>query len=157
MKKWCLPLLILFIVSGCNQSLPKQMPDDFAFSLKYGVMLANELNIYEHTFTKDLVADGKAETEMILTDEEFSQIYDLFREVDVFKVSKGSGPPCMEPYEKYELKMTMNEQDYDLSWNTSCHFQKQLKWETVLNEIRINIIQTKPEYQQLPEANGGYE
>ncbi|WYP27543.1 hypothetical protein NSQ54_05380 [Alkalihalobacillus sp. FSL W8-0930] len=157
MKKGCVLLFILFIISGCDQSFSKQMPDDFAFSLKYGVTLANELNTYEHTFTKDLVSDGKVETIMELTDEERSRIYQLFREVDVFKVSKSSGFPCMEPYEKYELKMTMNEQDYDLSWNTSCDFQKQLKWETVLNEIRIDIIQTKPGYQQLPEANGGYE
>ncbi|MFK3939211.1 hypothetical protein ACI2JA_17050 [Alkalihalobacillus sp. NPDC078783] len=153
-----LPFLI-FILTGCqfsDETLPKKMPDDFAFSLKYGVALKNELNTYDHTYIKDLISNGTAETELTFTEEELLQTYDLFKDSNLFELSKAIGPLCKEPYDKYELKMTVNEQEHHLSWNTSCHAEELLEWEKVMKELHKEIIHKKPEYQQLPEASGGY-
>lgn len=40
-----------------NISMPEAMPSDFDFLLKFGVRKRNEINTYENTITKDLVAN----------------------------------------------------------------------------------------------------
>lgn len=51
------------------------MPDDFNFSIHFGVQKRNEINTFDGTVTKDLIADGTATTELTLTKDEMKDIY----------------------------------------------------------------------------------
>ncbi|MDQ0208403.1 hypothetical protein [Alkalicoccobacillus murimartini] len=160
MKKILSILTLLLILNGChffNKELPREKPDDFAFSLKYGVTLGNELNAYNDTYTKDLVSDGKATTDMELSNEELVMIYEEFREVDLFTLSSEAGSGCSEPNDKYELSMTADGEEYHLFWSTACDTEKVHEWQEAMNFLYTELIYQREEYQKLPEANGGYE
>lgn len=152
---------MLLALSACNSTsefLPEEKPDDFSFSLKYGVTAANEINTYDNTYTKDLVVDGTASTDMVLSDEEMEVIYEKFRSVDVVGLAEEKGGSvCMEPYNRYELTMTIDGEDYDLKWDTSCESRALNKWEDTMNYINTEIIYPKKEYLSLPEPTGGYD
>ena len=51
-----------------TKNMPKDMPNDFDFSIQFGVQKKNEINTFEGTVTKDLIADGTVTTEVILTE-----------------------------------------------------------------------------------------
>ncbi|MDT8860767.1 hypothetical protein N0O92_11020 [Alkalihalobacillus sp. MEB130] len=154
-----LPMLV--ILSACistNEALPEKKPTDFAFSLKYGVTAANELNTYENTYKKDLVVDGTVTTDMILSNEEIEVIYEKFRSANVLGLpDEKGGSTCMEPHNRYELSMTIDGEDYHVKWNTACESSALTKWEETMNFINREIIYPKDEYQSLPEPTGGYD
>ncbi|MDG5789267.1 hypothetical protein QA612_17545 [Evansella sp. AB-P1] len=161
MRKLLFVFTTLILLSACNSTanvFPKEKPDDFAFSLKYGITAANELNTYDNTFTKDLIQDGTATTDMELSNEEMEAIYEKFRSVDVLSLpEEESGSPCMDPYNRYELTMTVDGEQYNLEWDTSCTSRALNKWEDTMEYIILDIIFTKEEYRALPEATGGYD
>ncbi|MBU9719966.1 MULTISPECIES: hypothetical protein [Bacillaceae] len=161
MRKLVFLLLMMVIFSACNttkEALPAEKPEDFAFSLKYGITAANEINTYDNTYTKDLVEDGTATTELVLSDEELETIYEKFRSADVLALpEEKGGSACMEPYNRYELTMTANGEDYQLSWDLSCESRALNKWDRTLNVIIREMIFPKEEYQSLPEPTGGYD
>lgn len=161
MRKLLFFLTMLFILSACNPSnevLPEGKPNDFAFSLKYGVTSANEINTYENTYTKDLVVDGTATTDMILSNEEMEVIYEKFRNADVLRLpADEGGSTCMQPYNKYELSMTINGEDHNLKWDASCESSALNRWEETMYFINKEIIYPKDEYKSLPESTGGYD
>ncbi|TSB45559.1 hypothetical protein [Alkalicoccobacillus porphyridii] len=162
MKYFLLSLGALAILSACSPSadytspLPKKMPDDFNISLKYGVTMANELNTYENTYTKDLISDGTASTEMPLTEDERLFIYEKLRSVDLLALPTQMGSTCVVPFERYDLMMTADGEELTFEWDTSCDTEKLNKWEEVMKDIHKEIIYKRSEYQELPEASGGY-
>ncbi|GAE26937.1 hypothetical membrane protein [Halalkalibacter wakoensis JCM 9140] len=161
MQRLCFFLLMLWILSACtstNNVLPEEKPNDFAFSLKYGVTAANELNTYENTYTKDLVVAGTATTDLILSNEEVQVIYEKFRNANVVELpEEKGGSTCMEPHNRYELFMTVAGEEYHLKWDTSCESSAFNHWEETMNYINREMIYPKEEYQSLPEPTGGYD
>ncbi|MDQ0208401.1 putative periplasmic lipoprotein [Alkalicoccobacillus murimartini] len=160
MKHLLFWFLFVLVLSGCESSsqdsLPKQKPNDFAFSLKYGVRMGNELNTFDHTYTKDLINDGSATTIMELSDEELDAIYELFQSADLFHLPTEIGSLCSQPYEKYDLTMIADGEEHNIEWNTSCDTEKLNKWNDTMNHLHNKIIYPRDEYQELPETNGGY-
>ncbi|MCG7343421.1 membrane lipoprotein lipid attachment site-containing protein [Sporosarcina sp. ACRSL] len=161
MRRLIFFLTMLLVLSACNSTsevLRKEKPNDFAFSLKYGVRALNELNTYDNTYTKDLVEDGTETTDMVLSNEEIEVIYEKFRSADVLSLpEEKGGPPCTAPYYRYELSMTVDGEEYYLKWDTSCESKALNRWERTMNFINREIIYPKDEYQSLPEPTGGYE
>ncbi|WP_053070498.1 hypothetical protein [Alkalihalobacillus pseudalcaliphilus] len=169
MRRVYVILLIVLFCSSCvsqdeqsEQGMPAEKPDDFDFSLKYGMGLnMNELNTYENTYTKDLIEDGTATTELFLTEEEIAYIYEQFRQLGVKDLphdrATGKYITCMEPHSTYVLKMTVAEEEFRLKWDTACETPAKIAWEKFVNNLESTIIFVKEEYQQLPEAKGGYE
>ncbi|PYZ94870.1 hypothetical protein CR194_04920 [Salipaludibacillus keqinensis] len=162
MRKLGFYMMLLFVLSACNstvsEELPEEKPDDFAFSLKYGVTAANELNTYDDTYTKDLVEDGTATTDLVLSNEEMKMIYEKFRNADVLGLpEEQGGSTCMDPYNRYELTMTVDGEEYNLKWDTSCESRALNNWEETRISIDNEMIDPKEEYQSLPEPNGGYD
>lgn len=161
LKKIIIFSFLIFIVSGCHfssESMPKEMPDDFNFSLQFGVARANELNTYENTFTKDLVEAGTAMTNMTLTEEEMRIIYEKFKEADVINLpNKKDGNTCQAPYDQFLLEMTIDGEEYILVWDHSCLSRAKMHWEEVMKFLQEEIIFPKEEYKQLPDFVGGYD
>ncbi|TSB45558.1 hypothetical protein [Alkalicoccobacillus porphyridii] len=163
MRKLLISVSTVVILSACNpfnsctSPLPEEMPDDFEFSLQYGYSMSNELNTFENTFTKDLIADGTDTTEMVLSEEERMFIYGKLRSVDLWALPTETGTPCYEPHESYHLTMIADGEETNLEWKTSCSAKKLNQWKRVMNEIEDDIIHVRQEYQELPEASGGYD
>lgn len=161
MKIMMLLISVMFVFSACKTSgneLQEEMPDDFAFSLKYGVTAANEINSYKDSFTKDLVMDGTETTALVLSEEELETFYHVFRESDVLNLpDEAGGQPCQSPYNHYELEMTADREEVDLTWDTECLTGKLSSWESTFHEVLIDLIHSREEYQNLPDAEGGYD
>lgn len=187
MKKLSLALSLMFLaisLLGCQQSdkeeefyneisknatnstaqnMPKDMPSDFDFSIQFGVQKKNEINTFEDTVTKDLIVDGTATTELILTEEEMKDIYEKMQEIDIaekkeFTPEPVNGVVCMQrPYEKDKWKIIINGETLTyLISGEHCEPTKDAKQLIELRNYVFNIIKSKAEYKSLPEPNGGY-
>lgn len=188
LKKLSLILSLIFLsigLSGCQQSgkeeelnneisknrtnttaqnMPKDMPSDFNFSIQFGVQKKNEINTFEGTATKDLIADGIATIELILTEEEMKDIYEKMKEINVTETKEFTPEPingtvCMQkPYGEDEWKIIINSETIThFISGEYCEPTNDAKQLIQLRNYVFNIIKSKSEYKSLPESNGGYE
>ncbi|WHT48562.1 hypothetical protein QNH10_01620 [Sporosarcina thermotolerans] len=102
MKKLLPFVLLILLLSACNESvsitneeipdsssltetnfepMPNSIPDDFGFSLQFGITKKNEINTFNGTFTKDLITAGTVTTDLTLTEEEMVSIYEMMKDV----------------------------------------------------------------------------
>ena len=138
---------------------------DFNFIFKYGVTGRNTLDTFQGTFTKDMVMDAPVTIELTLSGEEMDSIYqkmveiDFFNYPDKFSVSVPAGELKTEvtPYSTYFFRVTYGSQTKELLWHDKITNpdEKAGKLRELINFIR-NIIESREEYKQLPEASGGY-
>jgi len=144
--------------------VPKETGFNFVF--KYGVGAINELNTFEKTYTKDMIADDPIKAEMSLTDKEMNQIQEKMLEIgffdypNEFSVAVPSGEPTgtVTPCSSYYFKTSDNSEIKELSWN-DCITNKNEKANKLRELIRYieNIIESKAEYQALPTPKSGYQ
>ena len=146
-----------------TQNMPKDMPNDFDFSIQFGVQKKNEINTFEGTVTKDLIADGTATTELNLTEEEMQDIYGKMQEINIaetkgFTPEPVNGVVCMQrPYEKDKWKIIINGETFThLISGENCEPTNDAKQLIELRNYVFNIIKSKDEYKSLPESKGGY-
>ena len=180
LKKLSLLLFLLFLsmgLLGCQQSdeeeelnngvsqlTPINMPNDFNFSIQFGVQKKNEINTFKGTVTKDLIADGTATTELVLTEDEMKTIYMKMQEINIaetknFTPKSRFGTVCMkEPYEEDEWNIIINGKTITHSISGEyCDPTNDAKQLIELRNYVFDIIKSKVEYKSLPESNGGYE
>lgn len=146
------------------QTMPEEMPDDFQFSVQFGVHAKNEVNTYDGRVTKDLIDHGTATAELLFTAAERAQIYEHMREINVFAEKKfipadADETMCVqEPPEDEEWKITANGQEvgFQISGQFCESTDDAKKFRQLRNEI-WKIVETKEAYRQLPEVVGGYE
>ncbi|MBM7095132.1 hypothetical protein JSY36_05110 [Bacillus sp. H-16] len=161
MKRMVFMVIGLLGLAACSNetsALPGEMPEDFDFSLRFGIGSANELNTFEDTYTKDLIEDGRETTVMVLTEEEMALIYEEMRDANVLDMSgNAGGAACSDPHNSYHLSLQADDETYSDVWDTSCETRHTKKWESFMAFLLTEIIHPKPEYQELPEARGGYD
>lgn len=188
MKKLSLILALIFLaigLLGCQQSdkteelingisknvtssttlhIPKDMPSDFDFSIQFGVQKRNEINTFDGTVTKDLIADGTATTELILTEEEMKDIYKKMKEINIAETKEFipkpiNGTICMQqPHGEDEWEIIINGQTIaHIISGEYCEPTKDAKQLIELRNYVFNIIKSKGEYKSLPESEGGYQ
>ncbi|QOY38062.1 hypothetical protein AWH56_011270 [Anaerobacillus isosaccharinicus] len=163
-------LLILFsiLASGCGfdldsnavESNVQSMPNDFNFSVQFGVNRRNEINTFEDKVTKDLIENGTATTKIALTDEEMAMVYQKMKDIIIIErkelIPKTN---CMkEPHEEDEWNIRINGKTITLS--ISGAYCEPTTDATQLIELRnyvFNIVKNKVEYKELPASKGGYE
>ncbi|MCY9659453.1 hypothetical protein P5G65_23375 [Paenibacillus chondroitinus] len=155
-------ILLIFLVS-CNQqanTMLVKMPDDFNFSVRYGITSKNEINTFESTVTKDLVSNGIITTSIKLSENEMTKIYKQMREVNISQdlklVSKSN---CRRtPYSEDQWKIQMNGKITSFIWSEeNCVITHDAKKLEDLRKFVFNIVKNKTEYKKLPEAVGGYD
>jgi hypothetical protein len=127
---------------------------------KYGVGAKNELNTFEGTYTKDLIADGTKTTRLILSSEELRQIQQKMVDIGFFSYPE-SFPPNpgyrRYPREDYYIKVQNGSTVKEVSWNTDSLIDSSVQ--DNLGQLVTylgNIIVQKPEYKMLPPAKGAY-
>ena len=152
------------VTDSANQNMPEIMPSDFDFSIQFGVQKKNEINTFKGTVTKDLVADGTATTELILTEEEMKDIYEKMQEINIAETKEFTPEPingtvCMqEPYEEDKWKIIINGETLILSISGKhCEPTNDGKQLIELRNYVFNIIKSKGEYKSLPASNGWYQ
>ncbi|MFC1919116.1 hypothetical protein ACFLWW_04025, partial [Chloroflexota bacterium] len=96
--------------AGCSAPLPSEA--DFNLIFKYGVMARNELDTFQGTYTKDMVADPPITVNLSLTEEELDRIHRKMLEIDFFNypetftvsVAQGEKVGIVTPYSSYYFK-----------------------------------------------------
>ncbi|HSP23355.1 MAG TPA: hypothetical protein VLQ20_13620 [Planococcus sp. (in: firmicutes)] len=146
------------------QNLPKLMPGDFDFSIQFDVQKKNEMNTFVGMVTKDLIADGIASSDLILTEEEMEDIYRKMVEIKItepkeFTPEPINGEVCtQEPYEEDEWNIVINGETLThLISGSFCEPTDDAKQLIELRNYVFNIVKSKDEYNSLPESHGGYE
>jgi hypothetical protein len=184
MKKWLVTALTAVVfLSGCGaeespavtvdqktsqtdlhkNGMPEAMPADFDFSVRYGYGMKDEINTYENTVTKDLVAKGAATAAITLSEEEMSAIYAKMKAIDVIHLTRLEPEPtrstCEQtPFNQASWTITIEGHTQSLTW-TSEHCtitddaQKLIDLQTYIRDI----VKEKPAYKALPETEGGYD
>lgn len=166
MKRFMLLVMALLFIAGCSRekvSLPEEMPADFAFHVRYGIgdPPKNEINTYNGTVTKDLIADGSVTADISFTQEELLAIYKQMQDLDIMG-SKKLGPASKSgtkiPFQQDIWKVTIDGTTKSFEWSdqyvTLTADARQL-WE--LRNWINEIVEGKEAYQALPDVAGGYE
>ncbi|MHA6530633.1 hypothetical protein [Paenibacillus sp. BAC0078] len=141
--------------------MPEQKPEDFAFSVRYGVTAKNEINTYSGTVTKDLITNGTATANLKLTDAEMTDIYKRMRDLDVLgdlKLEVEDKACAQVPYEEEHWLIQINGGQRALDWSEEhCQITSDARKLKELRNVVVELVKSRSEYQALPEAEGGYE
>jgi hypothetical protein len=165
MKTTLLIITLAFIVLSCSDSGTSPENRDFNVKLRYGISARNELNTFQNTYTKDLILDGTITVPFVLSDQEFQQIRNKMDEIgfvsypDTFlAVTTDTIIQMVQPYPTYDFEVKLNSSIKHLYWDDEIINQntQAIKLRELIKLIRT-IIESKPEYSQLPPARGGYQ
>lgn len=151
---------MLVSLFGCSaKEYSTTMPEDFDFRLLYGVNGVNQINTFEDKVVKDLISNGKIEAQIELSDNEMQQIYEKMIELDIMKnfdVEKENGCEVI-PSNLSKWTIQMKGETNTFYYNSYCNPPKRIEKLYELERFIHNIVENKDEYQQLPNAEGGYE
>lgn len=150
------------------QPMPEDMPNDFGFSVLFGIGKKNEVNTFKETVTKDLIEDGTATVNVALTQEEMNEIYERMKErMKEIKINEkkelvpepiNESICSQEPYEEDEWKITINGKTITHSVSgTYCEPTDDAKQLLELRKFVFSKIKSKEQYIGLPDSKGGYE
>jgi len=147
-----------------NQTMPDEMPDDFGFSVSFGYGKKNEINTFKGTVTKDLIDDGIATIDLVLSDAELLEVYEKMKEIEVMQPKKFNPKPMtgesceQEPYEEDEWEIMIDGETIEHYISGKyCEPTEDAKQFHALRNFVYNKIKNKDDYRELPEASGGYD
>jgi hypothetical protein len=162
--RWKLPVVLLALAAiSCSDT--GTSPESRVLNLKfsYGIDAKNVLNTFENTYTKDLILDGTTAVPFTLSDGELERISDKMSEIgffgypDHFAVATGDTARVITPHSIYDFQVSYKSTTKHLHWSDSVLSDDTaaVKLRELIQLIR-SIIESKPEYSQLPPARGGY-
>ncbi|MBN2424534.1 MAG: hypothetical protein JXR46_13955 [Calditrichaceae bacterium] len=156
-------LLPFYLLLSCQNSSLEPEEQFVQIYLKYNYN--NVLNTFDNTFQKDLVEDGVIKVKFLFTEEEQNKILkkanllNFFLMPDTFihnfsdSIAASINP---DPGEQI-LRIKYKSNDKSTLW-TYPPLEDNAQFNNLL-ELRgfiITIIESKPEYKNLPPAEGGY-
>ncbi|MBB3113099.1 hypothetical protein FHS18_005202 [Paenibacillus phyllosphaerae] len=160
-------LVALFIVFalvfvGCNTTnkMPKEIPDDFAFSVQFGIGSKNVIDSFNGVVIKDLIVAGTAEAKINFTQEEMLNIYEKMKIINVLgsKDFVDDMSCSREPSGDDVWKIRINGNEQTIQWSSEyCELSDDAKHFEDLRNFVLDIVKEKDEYKTLPEPKGGYE
>src|SRR5699024_3950087 len=153
--------VILFILAACNPfktpSMPEQMPEDFGFSVQYGVGQKNEIDTFKGVVIKDLIEDGTAKADITFTDKEMSDIYEKMKAINVLEKKNFTSKCESEPSEETEWKITLDGETVTQSIEEFCDPTKDVEQFLKLQNYVFDKVKNKESFKKLPKAKGGYD
>ncbi|MDD3865192.1 MAG: hypothetical protein WC479_08125 [Candidatus Izemoplasmatales bacterium] len=77
--------LTVFGVYGCQgiAPMPEKMPDDFDFTIAWGINKLNSYNSRTNLLIKDIGDEGSASVPLFITDDKMNEIYDNLLAIDI--------------------------------------------------------------------------
>ncbi|NBD25818.1 hypothetical protein [Paenibacillus glycinis] len=183
MRRWPIAVLTaVLVLSGCgereyvkdkvettavdNTKMPADMPPDFDFEVRYGYgeVNKNEINTYDDTITKDLIAKGTVKADLKLTDDEMRGIYAKMSEIDIMgkkQLAPAAASPTVcsrTPYSEDSWTVTIDGKTASMSWSSErCDITDDAQQLLELRQYIHTLVESKHAYQALPEAEGGYD
>jgi hypothetical protein len=167
MKLVSMILIAAVLLTGCTSalpdegnSMPEQMPGDFAFSVHFGFGGKNAIDSFRGIVVKDLISAGTAEASLTFTNEEMASIYEKMKEIDVLgpKHFAGDSRCTRVPAGEDTWKIRMNGKERTIRVPLQhCVTPKDAQQMIDLRNWVLNIVKEKDAYKTLPEAEGGYE
>jgi len=146
------------------QAMPEDMPNDFGFSVLFGIGKKNKFNTFKETVTKDLIEDGTTTVDLVLTEEEMNEIYERMKEINIRETKELVPKPIndsicsQEPYEEDEWKITINGETITHSVSgTYCEPTNDAIQLIELRKFVLSKIESKEQYIELPDSKGGYD
>jgi hypothetical protein len=134
--------------------------NSFNILFRYGIGAKNELNTYNGTYTKDLVINGTVTTNLTLSQEELTELQYKIAEMGLWSYPESFSrnpfsevtPPC-----DWYLKMDVNGKIKVITWNSNSLIESNIQQHLdQVTDYLTGLIEQKPEYQVLPNAEGGY-
>jgi len=164
MKSNSIFCLFVFFLVSCSRINSPEPERDLSISLRYGVLARNELDTFRNTLTKDLILDGTITVPFHLSQAELDRItakmdqIDFFSYPDTFMVkSQDSIRVSVSPNNTYDFRVSSHSTLKALFWNDAiiASDPQATKLRELITLIK-EIVESKPEYHQLPPARGAY-
>lgn len=158
-------IVLVILLTGCSENLkteemPDEMPEDFGFSLFYGINGARHIDTFHGEVTKDWLTEEKEVAHFELTQEEKKAIYLKMKEVNVLKdFNIQNEESCSIGAERYtHWEIVMNQKVTVIQYQEYCEevpedVQKLMDIERYVHEL----VSSKEAYQTLPEVGDPYE
>ncbi|MEK5447209.1 hypothetical protein [Paenibacillus sp. FSL R7-0331] len=141
--------------------MPEARPADFAFSVRFGITGKHEINTFDGTVTKDLVLNGTAKAELVLTDSEMADIYARMRTINIYReleLEPDRKNCAKTPFDEEHWQIRMDGAQFSFDWDDeACETTKDAKQLKELRSYIFELVKTKQAYLELPEAVGGYD
>jgi len=125
----------------------------------------NELNTYRGTYTKDMIDKGTITARLCINLEELEQILDKANEINFINYPEHSLPnnegirsSSSHTY-RHILTISNGTHENTVQWNSIGYFKGEDVWLNNLIDISkmiTDIVESKPEYQDLPRPTAGY-
>lgn len=146
---------------GIQSSTSNNTTGDFNLIFQYGI---NKLDTFKGMYTKDMVQDPAVTIPMVLTVGERRSIQSKMKDIGFFNYPDQFIEPEFErqtpfqPSTIYNFEVVSESGRKKLKWLDGYYGQsEQAKKLRELIQYIANIIESKPEYQQLPPARGAYQ
>ena len=163
-KNTLLPFICVLLVSACSNNTGPAEKREFDLSFRYGVLARNELNTFNNSITKDLVLDGTVTMPLVLKPSDLARVESKMQSIDFYsypdtfmvKIVTG-GAIGFSPANTYELNVFSHGRRKSLYWSDCIVTadSQAVKLRELIALIR-EIVESTPEYKQLPPARGGY-
>lgn len=150
------------MLTACSSVVyPEEMPDEFDFSVTYGVEGKQKIDTFTDTVVKDLVMDGAVEASIALTVEEMRDIYSRMVALDMMEqldFEDDENAQCVtEPEIRTEWIVHLNGDLNIIRYTTFCRDTPDSLAIMELQSYIHSIVAAKDDYKKLPEPNGYYE
>jgi hypothetical protein len=153
---------LLLYQTGCGTT-PQE--SGFNFIFKYGVTARNTLDTFQGTFTKDMGLEAPITIAMVLSTDDMNSIRQKMTEIDLFSypdkfsvtLPAGETETRAMPYPTYFFKITDEGRTKELLWHEKVT-NSEARADRLRELIKLirNIIESREEYKNLPEAKSGY-
>lgn len=135
------------------------MPNDFAFSLNYGINGKNKIDTFSGVIVKDLITAGEAQAPFEFTEQEKLRIYNKMKEVQILGLGKLSNDSCtVEPSKEdiWRIRIMGEEITYQWSGEECAATEDGMDMIELRNYI-VDVVESSEVYKKLPERVGAYE
>lgn len=162
--------LIALAVAGCSGATTGDPPpsatpvsdlEELVFS--YGIGARNVLDTRRGTFTKDMILASPVTVELRLTDDELQRVarrlaaIDFFSYPRVYETREDLGGGVVTPSMTYRFAVTTAAGTKDVTWDdTTFNSDERAADLRGLARLLVGMIESKSEYQALPEPEGAY-
>jgi hypothetical protein len=132
---------------------------DFNILLKYGVGAKNELNTFDSTYTKDMIAWVPITIRLYLSDAELKQIRQQVTDMNLFSYPESFPPNTggVAPQSDYYLKIQDGKKTKEISWNINSQIDADMQnsLQSLVRNV-TDMVYGKWQYKILPPPIGGY-
>lgn len=160
----CIALFISLVSCANNSQAHGTAPDDFNFSLCFGVDGKNKLDTYKETFTKDLVIDGTETIDFAIPKEEKQRIYEALLQygIDQMPDDLSVDDYYLTPANHLIFTYTCQNRTKEIVWSNGYWSEDDSLPEQnnrFLRFVKIicEYIQETDQYKNMSPSRGGYD